>query len=278
MYTVVLQAYGRERIVQEARFAIASVQHWALHQPAPYRIVVYTDQPERFADLGPHLLTEPMDAARLAAWRGAVDFVHRVKLEVLLDCLARHPGTLFYLDSDTYCERDPFPLLAQVDGHTALMHLREGRLSERKNGIFRKMHRFVTRTPLPLPDGTVVRISPDAEMWNAGVIGLDARVAVPLLRQALALTDAMHSRYRKHVTEQLAMSWVLQTSLRILPAEEVVHHYWQSCAELEPVLGDFFARHARADIATVGAAAVALAPRGTPPAPRRPWWARLLGR
>ena len=55
-------------------------------------------------------------------------------------------------------------------------------------------------------------------------------------RAALVLTDAMHSRYRKHVTEQLAVSWVLQTSLRILPAADVVHHYWQSCTELEPVL------------------------------------------
>jgi hypothetical protein len=88
----------------------------------------------------------------------------------------------------------------------------------------------------------------------------------------------MHARYRKHVTEQLAVSWVLQTNLRILPANDVVHHYWQSCAELEPVLADFFARHADADVASLAAAAVALAPRGTPRPPRRPWWARMIGR
>ena len=274
---LVLQAYGSPRIVQEARFAILTFLHFALPRAGEWRVVVYTDQPARFGDLGPGVVTEPIDPSRLAAWRGAIDFVHRVKLELLLDCVARHPGTLLYADSDTYFTADPWTLWARIGPGDAVMHEREGRLDEEANGIMRKMHRFVRDTELPLPGGERERIAGSTEMWNAGVVGLDASVAEPLLRRALALTDAMHARYRKHVTEQLAVSWVLQHALRLHAAGDVVHHYWRSCPEFEGILGRFFAEHEGAPLPALAAAAVALRPVGAPPAPRRRWWQRLLG-
>ena len=274
---LVLQAYGSPRILQEARFAILTFLHFALPRTEPWKVVVYTDQPGRFGGLGDRVVTEPMGPERLAAWRGAIDFVHRVKLELLLDCVARHPGTLLYADSDTYFTGDPWTLFARTGPGDAVMHEREGRLDEEANGIMRKMHRFVRATPLQLPGGEAVRIPGSAEMWNAGVIGLDAAVAEPLLRRALALTDAMHVLYRKHVTEQLSVSWVLQSSLRLHAAGDVVHHYWRSCPEFEGILGRFFAAHEGAALPALAAAAVALRPVGTPPPPKRRWWQRLLG-
>lgn len=273
---LVLQAYGSPRIIQEARFAILTFLHFALGRAEPWTVVVYTDQPRRFADLGDRVVTEPMGAERLQAWRGAIDFVHRVKLELLLDCVARHPGTLLYADSDTYFTGDPWTLYGRVGPGDAVMHEREGRLEDEANGIMRKMHRFVRSTPLQLP-GEAVRIAGSTEMWNAGVVGLDPSVAEPLLRRALALTDAMHALYRKHVTEQLSVSWVLQTSLRLHAADDVVHHYWRSCPELEGILGRFFAAHEGLPLRELAAAAFALKPVGTPPPPKRRWWQKLLG-
>lgn len=277
MRLLVLQAYGSARIIQEARFAILTFLHFALPRAGEWKVVVYTDQPARFADLGPGIVTEPMDASRLAAWRGAIDFVHRVKLELLLDCVARHPGTLLYADSDTYFAADPWTLWPRIGPGDAVMHECEGRLEDEANGIMRKMHRFVRANALSLPGGEQVRIAGSTEMWNAGVVGLDGAVAEPLLRRALALTDAMHARYRKHVTEQLAVSWVLQSALRLHAARDVVHHYWRSCPEFEGILGRFFAEHEGAPLPALAAAAVALRPVGSPPSPRRRWWQRLLG-
>ena len=274
---LVLQAYGSARIIQEARFAILTFLHFALPRAGEWKVVVYTDQPQRFADLGDGVVTEPMNAERLAAWRGAIDFVHRVKLELLLDCLARHQGTLLYADSDTYFTADPWTLYARVGPGDAVMHEREGRLDERANGIMRKMERFVRDNALRLPGGETVRIPVSAEMWNAGVIGLDRAVAEPMLRRALALTDAMHALYRKHVTEQRSVSWVLQSALRLHAAGDVVHHYWRSCAEFEGILGRFFAQQAGAPLPALAEAAWRLRPVGTPPPPRRRWWQRLLG-
>jgi hypothetical protein len=272
---LVLQAYGRPRILQEARFAILTFLHFALGRGG-WKVVVYTDEPGAFATLGRGVVTEPMDAARLARWRGDIDFVHRVKLEVLLDCAARHPGTLLYVDSDTYFMRDPWALYAQLGDGTALMHECEGRLVERKNGIFRKMHRFVRTHDLPLPSGEVVRMPETTAMWNAGVVGL-APANVPLLRRALALTDVMHRLYPKHVTEQLAVSYVLQNALDLRATDDAIYHYWRSCPEIEPVLAGFFAAHEGMTLPDLAAAAFRLQPKMPPPPPRRRWWQKLLG-
>ena len=272
---LVLQAYGRPRVLQEARFAILTFLHFALARDG-WRVIVYTDNPAAFAGLGAGVRTEPMDAARLARWRGEIDFVHRVKLEVLLDCAERHAGAMLYVDSDTYFMSDPWPLYAQLDARTALMHECEGRLLERKNGIFRKMHRFVRTHDLPLPSGETVRMPETTAMWNAGVIGLAAE-NVPLLRRALALTDVMHQLYPKHVTEQLAVSYVLQNALDLRATDDAIYHYWRSCPEIEPVLSRFFAEHAGLPLPALAAGAVALQPKMPPPPPRRAWWQKLLG-
>lgn len=275
--TLVLQAYGRPRIVQEARFAILTFQRFALRRATPWPVVVYTDQPAAFTSLGPNVATEPMDAERLRRWRGTIDFVHRVKLEMLLDAFARHAGPLLYIDSDTYFTRDPAELFARIAPDAALMHECEGRLEERKNGIFRKMDRFVRRTPLPLPGLGMARMPASTAMWNAGVLGLHPAHR-DAIADALALTDAMHARYPKHVTEQLAVSYVLQTRWAVRAADDAIHHYWRHCPELEPVLAAFFAAHAGDGLDALAEAAFALRPRGTPEPPRRPWYSRLLGR
>jgi hypothetical protein len=271
---LVLQAYGSARIVQEARFAVLTFLHHAAKREDSWRVVIYTDQPGAFADLGAGVFTEPMDAARVRAWRGRIDFVHRVKLEVLLDCLQRHPGTLLYVDSDTWFDGDPWLLYERIGATDAVMHECEGRLHEEPNGVLRKMHRFVRGTSFQLPDGERVQMSGATEMWNAGVIGLDANVAVPLLQRALALTDTMHAQYQKHVTEQLAVSWVLQTDMRLRAASDVVHHYWRTCAEVEKILEVFFQEHAGLPLPRLAEAASKLKPRVTP-APKRRWWRKL---
>ena len=269
-----LQAYGSARILQEARFAVLTFLHFALRRQDQWKVIVYTDQPATFAGLGAHVITEPMGASRLRAWRGRIDFVHRVKLELLLDCLQRHPGTLLYIDSDTWFEDDPWLLYERINTTSAVMHECEGRLDEEKNGVLRKMHRFVRANALSLPEGEIVRMPGSTEMWNAGVIGLEPSIAAPLLRRALALTDAMHAKYRKHVTEQLAVSWVLQNELHLQAADDVVHHYWRTCADVEAILKRFFVEHEGRALPELAGAAWKLKPR-VAPAPKRRWWEKL---
>src|SRR5687768_16104808 len=119
---LVTQAYGSPRVIRQARFAVLTFLHHALERDEPWTVVVYTDEPGAFADLGPNVVTEPMHDARLTAWRGEIDFVHRVKLEILLDCLERHDGTLLYVDSDTWFAGDPWRLYERLGPSDAVMH------------------------------------------------------------------------------------------------------------------------------------------------------------
>ena len=275
MRNLVLQAYGSERILREARFCIATAQHFLSASDSPCRVLVYTDAPGTFAGSGRNVVIEPLSAETLARWRGSIDFVHRVKLEMLLHALSNYDGQILYVDSDTYFMADPARLFELVREESAVLHELEARLEARSNGILRKMHRFVTRHSFVLPGGEVVRIPPSTAMWNAGVVGIDPSHA-GLLRRALSLTDAMYALYPKHVMEQLAVSFVLQTRLELHEARDVVYHYWRHGREFDDVLREFFARHDGEPAGTVSAAAVALAPKGAPIPAKRPWYARLL--
>ena len=71
MRLLVLQAYGSPRILQEARFAVLTFLHFAMARQDGWKVVVYTDHPDVFADLGAGVVTEPMGPGRVRAWRGA---------------------------------------------------------------------------------------------------------------------------------------------------------------------------------------------------------------
>lgn len=273
--TLLLQAYGDARFLQQARFCILTAQARGLNAPGGPRVLVYTDQPAHFAELGPNVTAVAVTADQLHRWRGTIDFVHRVKLEVMLHALATVGERLLYVDCDTYFRVDPQTLFARIaPGHT-LMRVSEGAFSNRSNGIQRKMQAFVRRHTFQLANGETVRIPEHTEMWDAGVIGIHA-ADTRLIRRALELTDAMYPLYPKHVIEQVAVSFVLQTASAVGAAGDAVYHYWRYTTEFARILEDFFAASAGRPRDEVATAAVALSPHGTPGRTRR-WYARLLG-
>src|SRR4051812_28433236 len=111
---VVYQAYGREDILQQNLFSIISLfkKHEGLS--AVHKILIYTDNPKFFQKfLGPQDLIqyEHMNPERLEKWRGQIQFVHRVKIEMLKHASQLFPNqNLFYMDGDTYFMQDPATL------------------------------------------------------------------------------------------------------------------------------------------------------------------------
>lgn len=272
--TLLLQAYGDARFLRQARFCILTAQAHGLNAPGGARVMVYSDQPAHFADLGPNVTAVQVTADALHRWRGEIDFVHRVKLEVVLHALASAGGRLLYVDGDTYFRVDPRTLFARIAPGRTLMRVSEGAFSNRANGIQRKMQAFVRRHAFPVRSGEMVRIPEHTEMWDAGVIGVHAADA-PLIRRALELTDAMYPLYQKHVIEQVAVSYVLQTASTVGATGDDVYHYWRYTAEFARILEDFFAANAGRPLDELATAAAVLSPRGTPVRTRR-WYARLF--
>lgn len=274
--TLLLLAHGRDDVLTQARFCILTFQHFALREPHRYRVVVYTDSPDRFADLGSTVRTELLTPALLRQWRGRDDYVHRVKPEMFLDYAGKYGGRFAFVDSDTYFMHDPAELFSRIAPGRAVLHLREGALEDRWNANARKLHDFVRRTALPLPDGSMGRLPGNTAMWNSGVVGL-APEDRDLLAPSLALLDELYRRYRKHNMEQLALSYVLATRLELVASDDIVFHYWGRGEAFQEIAERFFADTTTLTLADRAAAAFALAPK--PEAkPRRKWYEGVVRR
>lgn len=239
--TLLYQAYGPPGIRHEAAFSILSA--YAVGGLGAARVVVYTDAPEEFEKLLGRQLEityQYIEAAQWQRWRGSIDFVHRVKIEVLRHAAAHYPGPLLYLDTDTLWLRPPAEVLAWLAAGPRLMHVAEGTLS-RGSYLNRKIGRYLRSSGFVSGCGGPA-IGPATPMYNAGVLGLHAGDA-PLLDQVLCLTEELYRHYPKHVMEQLAFSAVLSEAGLVQEAAPGIFHYW-NLKEARPLLAAFFARHA----------------------------------
>lgn len=228
MINLIYQAYGRADIIRQGLFSAASF----LRAKPDFdgRIVFYTDQADQlsaFWDKESRVHIVPISRGELEAWGGRHKFVHRVKLEILLNASRRFDGHILYLDGDTIFTGDPSELLERLENNFTLMHIREYSFRSAKGILPKKIARFALKNKFELPGDQVVRFSEDTAMWNAGVIGVP-RDQMQVLEKALLLTDALYENYQKHVMEQLAVSFCLAEASEILATDDVILHYWQN--------------------------------------------------
>jgi hypothetical protein len=227
---LIYQAYGSPDILNEALFSILSYLRW----PASATVLVYTDSPAHFrAVLGElagvaYVRIEPV---QWRAWRGDIDFVHRVKIMVLQHAAAHYAGNLLYVDTDTIFTQSPAEIFNLLSQGQRFMHLSEGRL-DNGNALNRKINRVLQARDAPALAGGPIGAA--TRMYNAGVLGLRS-LDVPLLAQVLALTEQLYHYYPKHVMEQLAFSVVWARSGPVQEAAPWVYHYWD-LKEIRPAL------------------------------------------
>ena len=202
------------------------MQLFVQNQAASFCIVIYTDNTVFFSEIlkrfPDHKLVE-IDTAKLKQWRGAQSFVHRVKIEILLDFFSSHTGQVLYMDTDTYCRSSLIPLFESISETNFIMHEFEGKLGSKKNIVFKKWLHFLKW----YNRGYAEEVSNPAEieMWNAGVIGVN-ETSVPLLRKVLDLTDDIYRQFPNHITEQFSFSYVLKLSGNLQAADKIIYHYW----------------------------------------------------
>jgi hypothetical protein len=171
-------------------------------------------------------------------WRGAIDFVHRVKIEVLRDFVRNHEGAVLYMDTDVCFLRDIQRVFEGIEAGRRYMHVLESLLSDEANPVIKKMNALMAKNP---PASWVFRqkaIPSSTAMWNAGVLGFRSSDA-PLLDQVLAFTDFLHQLFPKHIVEQFGFSLVFQESGPIYSTSREILHYW-SLKEMRAYLASFF--------------------------------------
>jgi hypothetical protein len=201
---LIYQAYGRPDILRQTLFSLISLFHVLAKTQSPLKAVVYTDQPEYFQNFfagdtenEARLTLVAVSADQIKKWRGAIDFVHRVKIEVLADAAQKFPGAIFYVDGDTYFHSDPTALFSRVNKETSLMHVAEYQFSEGQDPLAKKILKFIKKEQFEVA-GEIVKMTPHQFMYNAGAIGIAAENTrwLPLI---LELTDKMFLVYGKHV-------------------------------------------------------------------------------
>lgn len=237
---VVYQAYGRKDIVQQVFFSIASLRAQLSPGQAPLLIHIFTDNKAsilEFIGEEKNILVTEFSQVQLQTWRGDIQFVHRVKLEILKQAFVDWDGALVYLDGDTVFLGDPLPLFGKINAKTSLMHIYESSLGKPLDPLTKKVAKFVKGKSFKV-SGQLTSVGPDTEMWNAGVIGVDYSNK-DLFSSMLELTDQLYAAYPKHVMEQLAVSWALKNNTSLLPSDDLILHYWNQKPEYDQAISAF---------------------------------------
>lgn len=238
---LVFQAYGHEAVLRECAFALLTLLHHHPRGLPGLEILICTDRPEFFQAYESAL---PLQYRRISSedigrWRGAIDFVHRVKIEVLLDAVRERSGTFLYADTDICFLKSIERIFEGIEAGRRYMHVQEYRLRDEVNPVGVKFRNFLAKQgPLEWA-GHREAISFEAAMWNAGVLGFSSADA-PLLEEVLAFTDAVYPLFHKHIVEQFAFSFTFAKAGRIYAASREILHYW-SLKEMRAYLASFFA-------------------------------------
>lgn len=204
-------------------------------------IVIYTDQAER-CPVHPLVRIIRFSAADLARWRGPLDFVHRVKIEVLRRAVEEVGAPLIYVDLDTRWLALPDVALADLaagseskpERPSMYMHVLEGALSGKVHPRY-----FAAMQSKPAVRRILatwgISTVPPWPMWNAGGIGLRAGME-GFLDDALELCDELLLWLRPYAyVEQLSFSLLANLRYEVKTLEDCVHHYWGVSTEFAPV-------------------------------------------
>jgi hypothetical protein len=187
----------------------------------PLKVVIYSDEPEAFAQLDGRASVRRVMPGEIRAWRGPHNFVHRFKIEMIRDAVSDPDvGRLLYFDADVAFRAPLADLASRIGPGRSVLHVREFDILTHRTRQMRRFRRHMRRLshrnePLDLAH----------TMWNAGVIGLDRR-EFPLVARWRDLVDEVYEQWPYWTHEQWALSYLLERATVVAPADDVVLHYW----------------------------------------------------
>jgi hypothetical protein len=224
------QAYGSSEIRAEALYCAWSALAWA--DGSPLTIHVFTDEPAAFAPLAPHVCVEPMSPEQIRAWRGPEDFVHRLKVMLIRDAVARFPDEkLLYVDADAFFTGSVSRAFERIGPGRSVMHSREYSVATHATSQMQKFRRHMGSLTFR---NQPIDLTPD--MWNAGAVGLDP-TSFGVVPGWLEFIDAIYPRYPRGLVEQYWISLALQRQTVVTPIDDVLFHYWFQKDDYQAAIG-----------------------------------------
>jgi hypothetical protein len=206
-----------------------------LHQTDVHdRIYVITDSPDFYKRLGEKVNIIPINQAQLKDWQGEYKFFWRAKIKALEHICNLHPDEpVLYLDTDTFLFSDL--KLLKLDLQNPMMHLLEGKLSERKSKTEKQMWQGVKNKVFG-----GITIHEKHGMWNAGVVGIPAHKGLKICSLALNVCDELlREKITPYFIEQFSSSVALSENGDMKPAEKYIGHYWSNKEEWSDAIQRF---------------------------------------
>ena len=238
---ILFQAYGSEGILQECKIALMQLLKY--NNAGSFSVVLYTDNQDFFKPILQqfkyHEIIQ-LSSEKQKQWRGAIDFVFRIKIEMIIHFFETHSGAMLYFDTDTYCKTSITPIFDEIENGSILMHTYEGNLDNTRNITFKKWRRFLKENIVSYDNKPITKTD-KIQMWNAGVLGFSDRY-VPELKDVLKLTDEIYPWFPNHTVEQFAFSFIFQNTTTIKPADQIIYHYW-NLKEYKALLEYFFEKN-----------------------------------
>ncbi|MEI6572480.1 MAG: hypothetical protein WCO61_02925 [Alphaproteobacteria bacterium] len=204
--------YGsQETILSELHYSLATLQAEGVNAES---ISIATDSPSRYSSTNYDIIDI---SEKIPAYRGEINYGHRIKPSVIIDALRSRNEPLVLLDTDTY--------------------FKPGFLTEIENALKQGvgMNFFIRRDPyrgfgpfsMTLPSGIHYSYGPRwSLMYNSGVLAVTPE-HMPIIEDSLALIDGL---YKAGLTsldiDQFAATETFRLhGIRITPVFQNIHHY-----------------------------------------------------
>jgi hypothetical protein len=216
---IVLQAYGTDEIRVQGLYAAWSALAHA--GDLPLSVHVYTDDATPFAPLAGAVDVRVLSRDEIRAWRGPLDFTHRLKAIMIREMCARFPEEkLLYLDADVFFVSAVAPVFERITETSSVMHEREYPVATHPTAQMRKFRKHLGRLTFR---GRPVDLGGD--MWNAGAVGLHPS-RFGLVDDWIAFIDELYPQYQRGLVEQYGVGIHLQRATTVSPCQAEVFHYW----------------------------------------------------
>jgi hypothetical protein len=244
--TILYLSHGGQKYHDQTCYSVLTLLALLIEQNRnDVRIAVYTDRPDTLPahDLVRTARVSPGD---FAAWRGPLDYVHRIKLGTLRRALGDLGAPLIYVDSDTRWLKVPDAPFAALNGDVmpgtagvslpCYLYKIEGAISAsffpQYFHLLRKSRHRLAAWRLPH--------DPPWTMWNSGTVGIPDR-STGFIDDVLRVNDELlpHVSFRNCV-EQLALSLVAASRYEVRPFDAYLEHWWPYSSELPDYLRCFF--------------------------------------
>ena len=228
--TLIYLCYGDLLHVREAKFSILTLINRCKDLVDKYRIVVYTDNVDEFADYP--VTVEFLSSETLESWLGGGNYIHRRKIMTIIHALEKYASPLAFIDSDTWFKKSPAHIFKRIGPGRTCLHLSEGRIDQVPE--LRAWSEVAEKEPLHIFERET-HMERNSRMWNSGVIGIHPEDGY-LIRECLSMVDQMCIKYVKHCTdeqkfhtiEQMAMGYLFERYTRTNSSNDIVFHYWRN--------------------------------------------------